>query len=90
MRYFNVAGPCNSIEHYMINAATRMHGVEELTDMRYEKKRCAFAIIKLLDEMETNILSFNGLRLYVKIKINGNKFLGVLYYFCAKIYSNII
>jgi predicted AAA+ superfamily ATPase len=32
MRYFNVAGPCNNIKHYMIDAATRLHGVEELID----------------------------------------------------------
>ncbi|MDR2346873.1 MAG: hypothetical protein LBE18_12490, partial [Planctomycetaceae bacterium] len=32
MKYFNVAGPCNSEKHYMINASTRLHGVEELID----------------------------------------------------------
>jgi hypothetical protein len=32
MKYFNVAGPCNSAKHYMINAATRLHGVEALID----------------------------------------------------------
>ncbi|MDR0606132.1 MAG: AAA-like domain-containing protein, partial [Bacteroidales bacterium] len=32
MRYFNIAGPCNSTKHYMIDAATRLHGVEELID----------------------------------------------------------
>ncbi|MDR1919309.1 MAG: hypothetical protein LBQ65_06650, partial [Tannerellaceae bacterium] len=30
MRYFNVAGPCNKADHYMIEASTRLHGVEEL------------------------------------------------------------
>ncbi|MDR2407415.1 MAG: hypothetical protein LBE13_04790, partial [Bacteroidales bacterium] len=34
MRYFNIAGPCNSIEHYMINASTRLHGVEQLIDYK--------------------------------------------------------
>ncbi|MDR1937902.1 MAG: ATP-binding protein, partial [Tannerellaceae bacterium] len=33
MRYFNVAGPCNKAKHYMIEAATRLKGVEELIDM---------------------------------------------------------
>ncbi|MDR0395399.1 MAG: hypothetical protein LBH77_09600, partial [Tannerella sp.] len=32
MRYFNIAGPCNSVKHYMIDAATRLQGVEELID----------------------------------------------------------
>ncbi|MDR0391243.1 MAG: AAA-like domain-containing protein, partial [Planctomycetaceae bacterium] len=32
MRYFNIAGPCNKQEHYMINASTRLQGVEELID----------------------------------------------------------
>ncbi|MDR1937395.1 MAG: AAA-like domain-containing protein, partial [Tannerellaceae bacterium] len=30
MRYFNVAGPCNKADHYMIEASTRLKGVEEL------------------------------------------------------------
>ncbi|MDR3188718.1 MAG: hypothetical protein LBT94_05990, partial [Prevotellaceae bacterium] len=30
MRYFNIAGPCNSAEHYMIEASTRLKGVEQL------------------------------------------------------------
>ncbi|MDR0386036.1 MAG: ATP-binding protein, partial [Prevotellaceae bacterium] len=34
MRYFNIAGPCNSTEHYMIDAATRLQGVEQLIDMK--------------------------------------------------------
>jgi hypothetical protein len=34
MKYFNIAGPCNSTEHYMINAATRLKGVEQLIDMK--------------------------------------------------------
>ncbi|MDR0605931.1 MAG: hypothetical protein LBG80_16700, partial [Bacteroidales bacterium] len=34
MRYFNVAGPCNNTKHYMIDAATRLHGVEELMNMK--------------------------------------------------------
>ncbi|MDR1483660.1 MAG: AAA-like domain-containing protein, partial [Planctomycetaceae bacterium] len=34
MRYFNVAGPCNSEEHYMIDASTRLTGVEQLIDER--------------------------------------------------------
>jgi hypothetical protein len=33
MRYFNIAGPCNKAKHYMIEAATRLHGVEQLIDM---------------------------------------------------------
>ncbi|MDR0414010.1 MAG: AAA-like domain-containing protein, partial [Prevotellaceae bacterium] len=32
MRYFNVAGPCNSVKHYMIDASTRLKGVEQLID----------------------------------------------------------
>ncbi|MDR0726242.1 MAG: AAA-like domain-containing protein, partial [Prevotellaceae bacterium] len=32
MRKFNISGPCNSAEHYMIEAATRLQGVEELID----------------------------------------------------------
>ena len=34
IRYFNTAGPCNSAEHYMIEASTRLHGVEQLIDMK--------------------------------------------------------
>ncbi|MDR3266263.1 MAG: ATP-binding protein, partial [Tannerella sp.] len=34
MRYFNIAGPCNSLEHYMIEAATRLQGVEPLIDQK--------------------------------------------------------
>ncbi|MDR1484189.1 MAG: ATP-binding protein, partial [Planctomycetaceae bacterium] len=34
MKYFNVAGPCNSKEHYMIDASTRLTGVEQLIDER--------------------------------------------------------
>jgi hypothetical protein len=34
MKYFNVAGPCSSNEHYMIDASTRLSGVEELIDMK--------------------------------------------------------
>ena len=33
-RYFNVAGPCNREEHYMIEAASRLRGVEQLIDMK--------------------------------------------------------
>ena len=33
MRYFNTAGPCNRAEHYMIEAASRLQGVEQLIDM---------------------------------------------------------
>ena len=33
MRYFNVSGPCFQDEHYMIEAATRLRGVEQLIDM---------------------------------------------------------
>ena len=33
-KYFNIAGPCNSLEHYMINAATRLQGVEQLIDSK--------------------------------------------------------
>jgi len=34
MRYFNTAGPCNKIEHYMIEASLRLQGVEQLIDMK--------------------------------------------------------
>ncbi|MDR0711558.1 MAG: hypothetical protein LBF67_04330, partial [Prevotellaceae bacterium] len=34
MKYFNIAGPCNSVEHYMIDASTRLKGVEQLIDMK--------------------------------------------------------
>ena len=34
MRYFNIAGPCNRTEHYMIEAASRLKGVEQLIDMK--------------------------------------------------------
>jgi len=34
MRYFNIAGPCNKRDHYMIEAATRLKGVERLIDMQ--------------------------------------------------------
>jgi hypothetical protein len=34
MRYFNVAGPCNKAKHYMIEASTRLQGVEDLIDMK--------------------------------------------------------
>ncbi|MDR2440236.1 MAG: AAA-like domain-containing protein, partial [Planctomycetaceae bacterium] len=34
MKYFNIAGPCNGQEHYMINASTRLQGVEELIDSK--------------------------------------------------------
>jgi hypothetical protein len=33
MKYFNIAGPCNSAKHYMIDAATRLKGVKQLIDM---------------------------------------------------------
>ncbi|MDR2130161.1 MAG: hypothetical protein LBP56_03180, partial [Odoribacteraceae bacterium] len=33
MRYFNIAGPCNSAKHYMIDASARLKGVEQLIDM---------------------------------------------------------
>jgi hypothetical protein len=32
MKYFNVAGPCNKAKHYMIEAASRLVGVERLID----------------------------------------------------------
>ncbi|MDR0724435.1 MAG: AAA-like domain-containing protein, partial [Prevotellaceae bacterium] len=32
MKEFNTAGPCNNAKHYMIEAATRLHGVEQLID----------------------------------------------------------
>ncbi|MDR2344937.1 MAG: AAA-like domain-containing protein, partial [Planctomycetaceae bacterium] len=34
MKYFNVAGPCNEQEHYMIKASNRLQGVEELINSR--------------------------------------------------------
>jgi len=33
-RYFNTAGPCNKEEHYMIEASSRLRGVEQLIDMK--------------------------------------------------------
>ncbi|MDR1298728.1 MAG: AAA-like domain-containing protein, partial [Oscillospiraceae bacterium] len=33
MRYFNIAGPCNKSKHYMIEASSRLHGVERLIAM---------------------------------------------------------
>ncbi|MDR3268799.1 MAG: ATP-binding protein, partial [Tannerella sp.] len=32
MRHFNIAGPCNEASHYMIDAASRLKGVEQLID----------------------------------------------------------
>jgi len=32
-RFFNTAGPCNQKRHYMIDATTRLQGVEQLIDM---------------------------------------------------------
>ena len=34
MRYFNTAGPCIKGEHYMVEASTRLQGVEQLIDMK--------------------------------------------------------
>jgi hypothetical protein len=34
MKEFNISGPSNSAEHYMIEAATRLHGVEQLIDSK--------------------------------------------------------
>ena len=34
MKYFNVAGPCNKVDHYMIDAASRLQGVQQLIDMK--------------------------------------------------------
>ena len=33
MRYFNIAGPCSREKHYMIDASSRLRGVEQLIDM---------------------------------------------------------
>ena len=33
IRYFNIAGPCNREKHYMIDAFSRLKGVEQLIDM---------------------------------------------------------
>ena len=33
MRYFNTAGPCNKEKHYMLDASSRLQGVEQLIDM---------------------------------------------------------
>jgi len=33
MRFFNTAGPCNKGQHYMIDPASRLQGVEQLIDM---------------------------------------------------------
>jgi len=32
-RYFNIAGPCNREKHYMLDASSRLKGVEQLIDM---------------------------------------------------------
>ena len=32
MRYFNIAGPCNKKQHYMVEASTRLQGVEQLIE----------------------------------------------------------
>jgi hypothetical protein len=34
MKYFNIAGTCNDTEHYMIEAATRLKGVEQLINQK--------------------------------------------------------
>ncbi|MDR0395252.1 MAG: AAA-like domain-containing protein, partial [Tannerella sp.] len=34
MKEFNTAGPCNNAEHYMIDASTRLQGVEQLIDSK--------------------------------------------------------
>ncbi|MDR1291149.1 MAG: hypothetical protein LBK06_08110, partial [Planctomycetaceae bacterium] len=34
MKHFNIAGPCNNADHYMINASTRLQGVEQLIDSK--------------------------------------------------------
>ena len=34
MRYFNTAGPCNKADHYMIDAASRLQGVDQMIDMK--------------------------------------------------------
>ena len=34
MQYFNIAGPCNKADHYMIDASSRLQGVEQLIDMK--------------------------------------------------------
>ena len=33
IRYFNIAGPCKKEKHYMLEASTRLQGVEQLIDM---------------------------------------------------------
>ena len=33
MRFFNISGPCIKEQHYMIDAATRLQGVDQLIDM---------------------------------------------------------
>ncbi|GHT21247.1 hypothetical protein AGMMS4957_09750 [Bacteroidia bacterium] len=33
-RYFNVAGPCNEANHYMIEASSRLSGIRELIDQQ--------------------------------------------------------
>jgi hypothetical protein len=39
MRYFNIAGPCSKAKHYMIEASSRLRGVERLIEMN----KCFFA-----------------------------------------------
>ena len=34
VRYFNIAGPCNRKDHYMIEASSRLQGVEQLIEMK--------------------------------------------------------
>ncbi|MCL2598047.1 MAG: ATP-binding protein [Paludibacter sp.] len=31
-RFFNIAGPCNKVQHYIIDPATRLHGAENLIE----------------------------------------------------------
>ncbi|MDR1368828.1 MAG: DnaB-like helicase C-terminal domain-containing protein, partial [Dysgonamonadaceae bacterium] len=33
-RYFNVAGPCNEADHYMVEASSRLHGIADLIDQK--------------------------------------------------------
>ncbi|KAA6302742.1 MAG: hypothetical protein EZS26_001249 [Candidatus Ordinivivax streblomastigis] len=33
-RYFNVAGPCNEVDHYMIEASSRLVGINDLIDQK--------------------------------------------------------
>ena len=60
-RYFNVAGPCSREKHYMIDAFSRLQGVEQLIDMEQY-----FVIHAARQSGKTTYLKDLTLRLMVK------------------------